>query len=199
MKIATKQLDHLGIVAGVIKELDLINFIDTRLGVDAREEITTGEAVAGMILNGLGFCSQPLSLTPNFLETKALDQLFGRKMDHENFNRFKLGRVLDGCYKYGCSNLFAETSAMVCQKQNVDLRFNSLDTTTISLTGEYDQCSDEHAIKITEGYSKDHRPDLKQATLEMMVSQDGGVSTVFMPYDGNESDTKSFKKDRKNL
>ena len=199
MQIATKQLDHLGIVAGVIKSLNLINFIDTRLGVDSREEITPGEAVAGMIINGLGFCSQPLSLTPNFLETKALDQLFGQDMDPKNFNRFKLGRVLDDCYKYGCSNLFAEISAMVCKQQNVDLRFNSLDTTTISLTGEYDQCSDEHAIKITQGYSKDHRPDLKQATLEMMVSQDGGIPTVFMAYDGNESDTKIFQERSKKL
>ena len=199
MKIGSKQLDHLGIIAGVIKELDIINFIDTRLGVDSREVITPGETVAGMILNGLGFCSQPLSLTPDFFETKALDQLFGKEMDHESFNRFKLGRVLDDCYKYDCSKLFSEISAMVCKKQNVDLRFNSLDTTTISLTGEYDQCSDEHAIKITQGYSKDHRPDLKQATLEMMVSQDGGIPTVFMAYDGNASDTKIFKERSKKL
>ena len=84
MKIGSKQLDHLGIIAGVIKELDIINFIDTRLGVDSREVITPGEAVAGMVLNGLGFCSQPLSLTPDFFETKALDQLFGKKVNHKN-------------------------------------------------------------------------------------------------------------------
>ena len=126
MKITTKQLDHLGIVAGVIRKLGIIEFIDERLKVDPREEITAGEAVAGMIINGLGFCSQPLSLTPLFFKPKALDQLFGKKMNYKHFNRFKLGRVLDMLYKYGCSNLFAEISAMVCQKQNVDQRFNSL-------------------------------------------------------------------------
>jgi hypothetical protein len=47
MKIGSKHLDHLGIIAGVIKELDIINFIDTRLGVDSREVITPGETVAG--------------------------------------------------------------------------------------------------------------------------------------------------------
>ena len=48
--------------------------------------------------------------------------------------------------------------------------------------------SDEHAIAMTYGYSKDHRPDLKQAVLELMVSQDGGVPLLSKSWDGNTSD-----------
>ena len=54
----------------------------------------------------------------------------------------------------------------VCKKEEIDLRFNSLDTTSLSLTGEYD--TDEHAVVVTYGYSKDKRPDLKQVILELM-------------------------------
>lgn len=50
----------------------------------------------------------------------------------------------------------------------------------------------EQAITITHGYSKDHRSDLKQAVLELMVSQDGGVSMVSKSWDGNAPDTKIF-------
>jgi transposase len=53
--------------------------------------------------------------------------------------------------------------------------------------------SDEHAIAITHGYSKDHRPDLKQAILELMVSQDGGVPLMSKSWDGNASDTQIFQ------
>ena len=53
--------------------------------------------------------------------------------------------------------------------------------------------SDEQAITITHGYSKDHRPDLKQAVLELMVSQDGGVPFVSKSWDGNASDTQIFQ------
>ena len=35
--------------------------IDARLGADEPEEITPGEAVAGMILKGLGCANRPLS------------------------------------------------------------------------------------------------------------------------------------------
>src|SRR5262249_39296164 len=50
-----------------------------------------------------------------------------------------------------------------------------------------------HAICIPHGYSKDHRPDLKQAVLELMVSQDGGVPLVSQSWDGNTSDTRIFQ------
>ena len=98
METRISRVDHLGIIAGVIKHLDLVNFIDNRIGTDARETISTGEAVAGMIINGLGFSNRPLSLTPQFFQNKALSQLFGKLMNADHFNRFKLGRALDSCY-----------------------------------------------------------------------------------------------------
>jgi transposase len=53
--------------------------------------------------------------------------------------------------------------------------------------------SEEQAITITHGYSKDHRPDLKQVVLELLVSQDGGVPLVSKSWDGNASDTQIFQ------
>ena len=69
--------------------------IDARLVPDSQEEITPGEAVAGMILNGLGFANRPLSLTPHFFANKPLDLLFRAGVCAEMFNRLKLGRTLD--------------------------------------------------------------------------------------------------------
>jgi len=100
MKI--KKLDHLGLVAGTIKELGLIEKIDNRLGIKEREEISTGEAIAGMIINGLGFTSRPLSLTPRFFEHVAVEKLLREGISAEHLNRHKLGRSLDAVHKYGC-------------------------------------------------------------------------------------------------
>lgn len=193
MKTDVKRLDHLGIVAEVIKDLGLVDLINERIPEHPKEEISAGEAVAGMIINGLGFSNRPLTLTPQFFQSKAMERLFRKGVTADHFNRFKLGRALDDCYKYGCSNLFAELSMAVCLKEKVDCRFNSEDTTSFSLTGEYEPDCDEHAIKITHGYSKDHRPDLKQAILEMMVSQDGGIPLVYNAHSGNASDTQIFR------
>jgi transposase len=191
--VSVERLDHLGVVASVIKELGLIEMIDARLPRHDQEAITAGEAVAGMILNGLGFSNRPLSLTPQFFVNKPLDVLFRPGVHADMFNRFKLGRSLDEVSTYGCDLLFSELALAVCVQEGIDQRFNHLDTTSFSLSGEYAPGSDEHVISITHGYSKDHRPDLKQAVLELMVSQDGGVPLLSKSWDGNASDTKVFQ------
>src|SRR5207247_8261574 len=192
--VSVERLDHLGVVASVIKNLGLIEMIDARLLLHDQEEITAGEAVAGMILNGLGFANRPLSLTPQFFANKPLDLLLREGIRAEMFNRFKLGRTLDEVYTYGCDLLFSELALAVCVQEGIEQRFHHLDTTSFSLSGEYASESDEPLIIITHGYSKDHRPDLKQAVLELMVSQDGGVPLLSKSWDGNASDTKVFQK-----
>jgi transposase len=193
-QVRVERLDHIGVIASLIKDLGLVNMIDTRLVPDAQAMITPGEAVAGMILHGLGLANRPLSLTPQFFANKPLDLLLRQGIEAEMFNRFKLGRTLDEAYAYGCDLLFEELALSICAQEGIDLRFNHLDTTSFALTGEYVPDSDEYAIRITHGYSKDHRPDLKQAVLELMVSQDGGVPFVSKSWDGHTSDTQVFQK-----
>ena len=191
--VHVERLDHLGLIASMIKDVGLIRLIDARLVPDVQEEITPGEAVAGMILNGLGFANKPLTLTPQFFANKPLDLLFREGVHAEMFNRFKLGRTLDEVHAYGCDLLLSELALGVCAQERIEHRFSHLDTTSFSLHGDYVPESDEQAIHITHGYSKDHRPDLKQAVLELLVSQDGGVPLVSKSWDGNTSDTQIFK------
>src|SRR5258708_34313940 len=112
--VPVERLDHLGLIAEVIKDLGLIGMIDARLVPDDQEVITPGEAVAGMILNGLGFAHRPLSLTPQFFANKPLDLLFRDGIDAQMFNRFKLGRTLDEVYAYGCDLVVEEIARAIC-------------------------------------------------------------------------------------
>lgn len=192
-KYSVKRIDHLGIVAGTIKDLGLVELIDSHLGHYKDETLSAGETVAGMILNGLGFSNKPLSLTPLFFQNCPLSLLFREGVNADDFNRFKIGRVLDRLHNFGTEALFSHIAVDVCEKEHVDFRFNHLDTSAFSLTGEYLPDSDEQAISITHGHSKDHRPDLKQVMLEMMVTQDGGIPTLFKSLDGNSSDNTVFQ------
>src|SRR5215510_3437572 len=115
-----ERLDHLGLIAAVIKDIGLIDMIDTRLVPDAHEEITPGEAMAGMILTGLGFANRPLSLTPQFFANKPLDLLFREGVRAEMFNRFKLGRTLEEVYAYGCDLLLSELARTSCTQERIE-------------------------------------------------------------------------------
>jgi transposase len=188
-----ERLDHVGLMASVRKDLRLMRMIDARLVPDEHEEMTPGEAVAGMILNGLGFAKRPLSLTPQFFANKPLDLLLRAGIRAEMCNRCKLGRTLDEVPTYGCDLLFSELALAVCGQEGLEQRFHHLDTTRFSLSGAYVPESDEQALLITHGYAKDHRPDLQPAVLELLVSPDGGVPLVSKSWDGNTSDTPIFQ------
>ncbi len=52
----------------------------------------------------------------------------------------------------------------------------------------------ENPIVITYGYSRDHRPDLKQCIINLIVSNDGDIPLFFRGGSGNESDKVVFGK-----
>ncbi len=74
-----------GIVAGVIKDLKIIEMIDERLGKYEGEKLTAGETVAGMLINGLGFSIKPLYFSPLFFENCPLELLFGEGVAGRRF------------------------------------------------------------------------------------------------------------------
>ena len=86
--ISVERLDNLGVISDIMKELGISTLIDSRILPDDQEEITTGEAIEGMILNGLGFSDRPISLTPQFFENKPLDVLFREGVRPDIFQSF---------------------------------------------------------------------------------------------------------------
>jgi transposase len=186
---AVKRLDHLGIVAGIMKDLGIAKMIDELLGVDKQEEVSAGEVIIAMVFNGLGFVSKPLMLTPQFFEHKPLEILIRDGIEPEHFNRHKIGRVLDSISEYGCEKLFSTIALNACQTEKINLSVGHCDTTSHSLTGEYDVDSDTERIRVTHGHSKAKRPDLKQVVQELMTSRDGGIPFATKVFSGNASDS----------
>jgi transposase len=186
-----ENLDHLGIIAGVVDRIGLVGRLDARLGSSPDEIISSGGVVKAMILNGLGFVSAPLYLFSNFFEGKPCEHLLGEGIKAEHLNDDKLGRVLDKLFEAGLTSLFVELSLAAAQQEGVETERVHLDSTSLSVHGAYEG-SEDSAISITYGYSRDKRPDLKQFLVDLMVSGDGGIPVFLRVADGNESDQKVF-------
>jgi transposase len=205
-EIEIKNLDHLGIVAGIIDEIGVVEKVNELLGVDPREKINCGEVVKAIILNGLGFVARPLYLFSNFFKDKAVENLLGAGVKAEELNDDKLGRVMDKLYKYGLNNLFLIIGLEVIRKYGISTKYSHLDSTSFHLHGQYNnrdnyeteeqrlEVTRENPIFITEGYSRDHRPDLKQCVLDLIVSSDGDIPIFIRGGSGNESDKAMFGK-----
>lgn len=159
---------------------------------DAHEALTPGEAMAGMILKGLGLANRPVSSTPQLFANAPLALLCREGLRAEMFNRFKLGRTRDEAYAYGGDRLCHELALAVCAQAGMDLRVNHLDTTSVARPGEDVPDSDEQAMTITDGSAKEHRPDRKHAGLEWIVAHDGGVPFSSKRGEGNTAEIQVF-------
>lgn len=62
LQIDVKDIDHLGIIAGIIDEIGIVEIIDREIGTHAQEKVSAGLVVKAMIINCMGFLSAPLYL-----------------------------------------------------------------------------------------------------------------------------------------
>jgi hypothetical protein len=51
MDVKVENLDHLGIVAGIIDKIGIVELIDEQVGQHSQQKVSTGQAVKAMILN----------------------------------------------------------------------------------------------------------------------------------------------------
>jgi transposase len=203
-EIEVKTINHLGLIAGIIDDTGLEEIINEVVGVDDREIVTAGQVVKAIILNGLGFIAQPLYLFPKFFEDKATEHLLGKGVSANSLNDDKIGRVMDKLYEGGLSSIFLLITLPMVKKYQIRTQFSHLDATSFSVQGQYEyyhlipseKLSQEEKegipITITKGYSRDHRPDLKQFIMDLIVSGDGGIPLFLRVADGNEQDKAVF-------
>jgi transposase len=188
-------LDHLGLVAGMFDELGIGNVLDQATQQDPEQRIVPrGNAVKAMVLNGLGFVNQQLYLVPMFFQNKPTQQLIAPGGDAPHLNDDTLGRALDTLYDYGVTELSTLIATTAAARLGITPTFAQLDSTSFHVDGRYNSGEepDEQGIHITPGYSRDHRPDLNQVMLDLIVEHRAGIPVWMKPLSGNTSDASDF-------
>ncbi|MFB2838342.1 IS1634 family transposase [Floridanema evergladense] len=213
-EILIQNLDHLGIVAGIVDAIGIVEIINELIGEESGEKVSPGQVVKAMILNGLGFVSQPLYMFPKFFENIACEHLIGTGVKPEYLNDDKLGRIMDKLFSKGLDTIFLVIALNAAKKFNVSLSSSHLDSSSMHVHGEYNsslpevsfvnqptvnaQTPEELAVKspkeitITYGYSRDHRPDLKQFIIELICTGDGDIPIFLKLASGNQADSSCF-------
>lgn len=193
MKTKIQQINHLGIVAGMCDEINLVKNIDNLIP-DNKRKVSVGTAVKAMILNALGFTGRAMYLTPESYTNRPTELLLGEGITPADLHDDCLGTALDVLYENGVTELFYNIASKALKSQGVEHNFVHLDSTTFSLHGEYDwKYEEENVIKITKGLSKDNAPELNQVVLSMMCSHKSTLPVWIEVLSGNSSDKSSFK------
>jgi transposase len=187
-EIETYDVYHLPIVTAYANLIDLVNTIN-RL-VPTRMDIDPGTLVLAMVLDAVSG-RHPLYRIDSFYRNKDIQLLLGRSIGIEKLTDDNFGRALDHLYDANTSRIYTAIAMNALRTFDVPAEHVHYDTTSVSVFGHYNSDAPEHppTIKITKGYSKDHRPDLNQFVLSLLCT--GGNVPIFSKLeDGNASDKK---------
>ena len=185
--IAVAQVNHLPIVADFARRLGLVEIVNRLVPVDM--EVEPGVIVLGMVLDTLSGRSPLYHLESAFSDCDRA-VLFGKDLPANYFSDDNAGRVMDRLFDAGTQRIFSALSVAAMERFALQARHVHFDTTSVNVFGDYNNADDEQApFKITHGYSKDKRPDLKQFVLSLLCV-DGDIPIVGKQEDGNASDKK---------
>lgn len=172
------------LIAALCDEIGLEDIINRSLTWEpAYCKVSPGTHVKAMIINIL--CSRmPLYRIAEFYATQDTEQLFGAGCEAAVFNDDALGRTLDRLFEAQSWKVYSELSLTVLRTLGLPLDRLHADTTSFSLQGDY---SDQDDLKITYGYNKDKRPDLKQIVIGLGVTPER-LPVIAKVEDGNLDD-----------
>ena len=173
-----------------LKRLDFIRFINGHVAWDKNQvNLTPGQLALGIVLSTFCSARYPLSRIPQHFASMNTELLFGNGVTASDFTDDALARTLDKIYDAGCSTMFTQLSLTAFTTFDIPLGNLHSDTSSHAFYGDYDCCADPEweAAMVTYGFSKEHRPDLKQIMIGNIVNSDG-IPLVHRTLDGNTAD-----------
>jgi len=158
------------IFANLLEWLQWGQMIDDHVG-PGDYKVSIGTRTNALLIN-IATDRQALYKISEFYEKMDTELLFGDGVTAADLNDDALGRALDILHDADIESLYPKLALSTLEKLKVMNSFDGFipihsDTTSLSLYGEY---PDQEDLEIVRGYSKDHRPDLKQIVF--------GLSTV---------------------
>jgi transposase len=166
---------------GLVEEIDRLVVSDM--------EVSPGRIVLAMILDTLSGRS-PLFRLQEFYADKDIELLLGEDIPLTKLADYTLGRVLERLSEVGTNKILGAVALGAMKSFSLDLSHAHHDTTSVSVCGDYllyEREEHDQPFVITNGFSKDHRPDLKQL-IHSLLCVDYGIPVYSKLLDGNESD-----------
>jgi len=181
--------------------LPLVNAVLDRLGLDRllcgaipdRGHLPAARAL-GVLLRSIALHDrQPVYTLAEWASSVEPSLLGLEDGEAEALNDDRVGRALDRLFDADRAALMTELVLRTLREFEVDLDQLHNDSTTLTLTGDYRGADGERVrgkptLKVTYGFNKDHRPDLKQLLFILTVSADGAVPVHYRAMDGNTAD-----------
>ena len=191
MSVEARIVGPAPLVAAMCDAVGLVQVIDQLVEWDAAQcRLSPGTRVKALIVNILT-ARQPLYRVGEAFRESDPELVLGRGVAISDLNDNALARALDKLYAAGPKRVFAAVAARAVLLEKVERNRLHWDSTSRSVYGVYE--GDDGQLHVTHGYSKDHRPDLRQFLIALLCNREG-IPVAGEVQDGNQSDKQGNAK-----
>jgi transposase len=198
LDLKTERLGPLPIINHFIDKMGLDRLLDRFVPTtDKRVRLPYAKGL-GVLLRSILVEREPIYRQQETVSTFSPGEFGLNKGLVRHIGDDAIGRSLDRLFDADRGALLTEL--VVSMAEVFKISFDELhnDSTTIHFCGQYRGATGRGirgklAPFITYGYSKDHRPDLKQLLFIMTTSRDGGVPVQFRCEAGNQNDSRTHE------
>jgi len=197
--LRTYDVGALPIINRILKRMRLSEILEECLPRDdSRTRLSTHRGLLVLVRNIL-IAREPVYGVGQWATRHAPDQLDLRDEEVALLNDDRLGRCLDRLFDALDAGLIMKIVRHVIEEFQINLDELHNDSTSVSVYGAYSGAEEEGRVRgrrtlaITFGFSKDHRPDLKQLVYILTVTNDRGVPVYFTSASGNTTDDTTHR------
>ncbi len=196
-RLRSERLGPLPIINTFIDRLQLDARLDRFVPSTRRVKLPYATAL-GVLLRSLLVEREPIYRQAEVVATFAPSAFGLNQHQAQAFRDDAVGRALDQLFDADRAGLLTDVVVAATSEFGVKLDELHNDSTTIRFAGQYADASGrsirgKQAPFVTRGFSKDHRPDLKQLLFILTTTRDGGVPVQFRCGAGDENDSTTHQ------
>jgi transposase len=192
LRLETQLFGGLPLVNVFYDRLGIDRLLDAHVPGDTRLRLAPSAAL-GVVIRNLVVRHAPVYALGEWASRYAATQVGLTGDEADLLNDDRVGRTLARLFDADRASLLTRLVLDAVETFDIDLTRLHNDSTSLQLSGAYEH-ADGHARggkptpAVTHGFSKDHRPDLKQLVWILTVSADGAVPIAVRIADGNTTD-----------
>ncbi len=188
MDTKIKRVEVLPLVKYYMEELGLARLFDKYVPNSNGADIDPAQVLCLMVMN-IMVSAKPLYRVEDWLHD-YLDGVTEERLEAAKYNDDRLRRNLDLVFAADRASFMTELSAAAIRVHQLITGKMHNDSTSVTFAGAYND-EDPQAVKLRQGYNKDHRPDCKQIVFGLNITEDGHVPLSYQLYDGNQADVST--------
>jgi transposase len=196
---ATLRVHRLGaqpIVRHFLERMNVGGILRGCLGGARQGQIDHGQAIEVVVHNYV-LSPGPLYRIADWVAPIEASVFDWSESQKSAVNDDRIARALDALASERGRSVFFRLALRVIKDFKLETQRIHFDTTTVTFSGRYETSRVEP--RITFGYNKDHRPDLKQLVFGLNVTADGAVPLLHHVWSGNRTDDNVHRRNTDDL